>query len=596
MSYLPAQNFILRGCHDACADSTTADQWIKILQTQAPDLSYRGFTHVWLPKVNTETKPAFLELTKNLRKAGIQAIMDLSINNGDAVFQLTPLSVQLNNDFQIKNFRIVSKEAPKPVVVANFLNEYYKENANPGLVFTDIITQDPNYLAQWVNDVLQNLPPESRQTILPRVYDYPLREALRRACSEADYDVRDIYTNSLRDSTALIGYNIITGVNNEHFINKNNKTGDADDMIQNPLLAYAYLLTNNQIGLPEIFDIDYYGSKIENKYYTDQLALKAEIDQLIKAHREYIYNATEIEYLNRIDTDKESVYLSAKDGADASRALIFQLDGTNTPAGKVNKKPRDVIIAINFADVPLKVIHQVNMSNVREGDIFTDVLGRSAESSTHVQMHGDIAIANAVYLELPARSYSIWVQGEAAPLGSGLIQLTAQTFEDFVELTWEAPAEADIKQYEVEKSINGSPFRRIFSLAPLGEAGANYLHTDEARLPEDEVAYRIKAIFKNGTVQYSSVQELKPLVNGISFELLEYTKPGIKTLKIRSNQQTEGKITVFNAGGKQVLHFTQAIKKGVSLAQIDISTLPKGIYFVNIYTKNKEWSKKVINK
>lgn len=594
---LPAQDFIFRGCYETCLDSSNLPDRIKKLRDQVADLSYRGFTTMWLPPINPKEVSDLEELIKALRKNGMQPIVDLTIPDGDAFFQLMPLSAQLKNDFQIKNFRIVSEETPQPVVIANFLNEYYNKNENPGLVYADIPTlQTTEQYTQWINKVLQNLHVDSRQNILPRVYDYPLREALRQACSAQDYDVRDIYTSSLRDATALIGYNVVTGVNKESFFNKNNEPDDADDFIENPLLAYAYLLTNNQIGLPEIFYTDYFGLKTDHRTDAQRQPLKNEIDQLLKAHREYIVNSTEIEYLNRKDTDKESIYLSANDGADASRVLLFQLDGTHTPASKASKKTRDVIVAINFSDATLKVIQQVNLSNVRTGDVFTDVLGRSAESSTRVQARGDLNLPNAIYLELPPRSYSIWVQGEASTVSAERLSLAIQAFDDFVELTWEAPSETDIKHYEIEKSINGSAFQRIASVNPLSEAGAAYLYTDEVRLVEDEFAYRVKTVYKNGTTLYSMVQELKPLLQGLSFELLDNAKPGVKTLKIKSNQQCEGKIAVFNAAGKQVLVFTQLIKKGISLAQVDLSALPKGIYLLNINTKDKVWTKKIINR
>lgn len=228
--------------------------WMKTLRAQAPDLAYRGFTYIWLPKAKTEERAEFADVVQFLRKTGIQPMMDLNIPNGGAIFQLMPLSEQLRNDFQIKSFRIVSEETPKPVIVANFLNEYYKQNPDPALVYADIPTlQQPEQFARWVKDVIENLPEETRQNILPRVYDYPLREALRRACTDPTFDVRAIYNNSLRDSTGLIGYNIITGVNKAQFYNADGKPNTADDLIQNPLLAYAYILANNQIGLPEIF-------------------------------------------------------------------------------------------------------------------------------------------------------------------------------------------------------------------------------------------------------------------------------------------------------------------------------------------------------
>lgn len=289
------------------------------------------------------------------------------------------------------------------------------------------------------------------------------------------------------------------------------------------------------------------------------------------------------------------MYRTTDKSADAKRVLLFQMDGTNTPAGQANKKPRDVLVAINFADAPLKVYQELNGSNVQLEDVFTDVLGRSAESSTKVQDYPDLDIQHAVYLELPPRSYSVWVQGEAAPLTPGFVNLAADAVENYVELTWEASVESEISNYEIEKSINGSAFHMIALVKPLHDPGATYLYTDEEHLPNEAVTYRVKTIYKDGTSAYSNMQELQPKVKGVSFELLDHVKSGIKTVKIKSDQQSEGKVTIFSADGKPVLLFTQPIKKGISLAQINLTSLPKGIYLLNISTKDKDWTKKIIN-
>lgn len=587
---LYAQDFLLQGAYNIAQDTTANANWIKKYKEQASDLAFRGFTYIGLPRAASLQQASFTSLVKILQQAGIQPIMDLTIPVEATIFPVLPSSQPLRNDFQIKNFHITSEREPKPVIIANFLKEYYINNNNVGLVFTSLPEpQTPAKLADWVNKVRGNLPEEIRPNIQPRIYDYPLRKILQRACEDANYDVRSVYTSSVRDATSLSGYNVVTGINNDYFLSSN-------ELVAQPLLAYAYLLTNNQIGLPEVFYGDYYGKESGYDALKEKSPLKAEIDQLIKAHQAFIYNSTEIEYLNSSDTDKKSFYPLVPGGADARRVLIFQLDGTNTTAGRAGKGHRDVIVAINFSAKPLKVIQEINMSNVMSGTIFTDILSRSTSLTLKVEDNSLYDIPNAVMIELPAQSYSIWVQGEAPPVTPSSFALQAQALEDFVELTWEVPSESDVKGYEVEKSVNGSNFNKIAWIKALGEAGAAYLYTDEARFPTDEVVYRIKALYKNNEPIYSSLQEIKPLLQEMNFEIIEDVKSDIKTIKFKSNLSEAGRVVVFNAEGKEVLQFNHTIKKGVSLAQLDLTALPKGIYLVNVISKSKNWAKKVINK
>lgn len=592
LSLLPlyAQDFLLQGAYGNAQDTSATPIWMKKMKEQASDLAFRGFTHCWLPRASAIQQPGFKDLIKTFRQAGLQPMMDLTILAEENIFQLMPLSQQLRNDYQIKSFRIRSEKEPKPVVIANFLQTYYADNDKPGLLFTFLPDdQTPAKLADWINKVRANLPTEVRADIQPRVYDYALREALKLACEDASYDVRAIYTSSIQDATSLTGYHVVTGINNDYFVNKNK-------LVKQPLLAYVYLLTNNQIGLPEIFYGDYYGKESGYDALNERSALKAEIDQLLKVHQAFIFNAKEIEYLNRMDTDKQSLYVSANQGADAARALIFQIDGTHSPAGQAGDGHHDVIVAINFADHPLQVVQEINSSNVKIGDLFTNVLKQSDIAPLKIENNTTFNIPNAITIDLPARSYAVWVQGEAPMVSAASFALTAQAFADFVELTWESPSENGVKGYEVEKSVNGATFVKIATLEALGEAGASYLYTDEERLPAEEVAYRIKILLKTGTSFYSSLQALNPVLRETSFELIEGLKSGIKTIKIKSNQPETGKISVFNSEGKAVLEWNHPIRKGVSLAQLDLTALPKGVYIVTVHLKSKTWTKKMVNR
>lgn len=594
-SNLFAQDFILQGCYWSCPenqDSTNFNLWNKRLQTQAPELGYAGFTYLWLPAAPDTQQVELKKLVKTLRNAGIEPIADLMIPRGGPAFQPAPQADILYQNFQIKDFRIPMKGEPNPEAVASFLNALQAQSKSPDLFFVDIPEwQNSSKLANWVTNVNTLLTDEAKTEISVRVNDLVLREALRRACNDPNYDVRQIYNRSLRDATALTGYNVVTQVNGTKFQDQNGKKNDVDDPIMEPLLAYAYLLTNNQVGLPAVDYNDYYG-------LNGQPALKEDINQLIRAHKEYIFNSTAVEYLNSQDSERESIYLSAADGADAAQTLVFQMDGANTPAGQAAKGRRDVIVAINFSNATLKLIQEVNTANLLANDVFTDVLGRSNQSVSPVEDDTLYNIANAIYIELPPRSYSIWVQGEAVPVSHSALALKVEPFDTYAELTWEVPAGRKARGYEVEKSVNGSRFTKIAWVDAVGEenTGAIYLHIDDERLPEDEVAYRVKMIGAEGMSEYSGVEEIKPFVREMGFEITNCEQRGVKFIKIKSNYEDEGMLMVYNAKGEQVKSVAQHIRRGVTRVKLDLSALPLGVYFVKISTsKKKELTKKVVN-
>lgn len=590
---ISAQDFLLQGCYWSCPeemDSASYANWHNRLRTQAPELAYAGFSYIWLPAVADSLNADIPGLVSALRKAGLEAVIDVTVPKTGNIFQ--PIEKSLRDDAQIKGFRMKTAGVPDPLVAANFLNARQKLGNPPDLVFADIPGwEDPTQLANWVAKVTQHLTPDTKLDISTRVYDYVLREALRQACDDAAYDVREVYDQSLRDLTALTGFNVVTLANCVRFNNQNGESGDSDDPIADPLLAYAYLLTNNQVGLPAVYYDDYFGRN-------GRKSLRKEIDQLIRVHQQYIYNSTAIEYLNQPESERASIYLSATDGADASKTLIFQLDGMNTPAATDAERSRDVIVAINFADAPLRLIQEINMSNVELGDTFTDVLGNSGHGSAEILNDGQYDIPNAIYVELPPRSYSVWVRGDAERVATGAFDLHAEAFDTYTELSWEIPAGRNNISYEIERSINQGKFEPIAKMEALGEdeTGAAYLYVDEKRLHDDEVFYRVKSVNTAGLESYSSVASIKPFIREMGFEVLNCDKRGMKTIKVRSNVESDGQLAVFNAAGERIMSRAMRIRNGVTQVTLDLSLLPKGVYFVQFSTnQKKEWMKKVVN-
>ncbi len=589
---LAAQDFILHGCYWACpmaaTDSMDIDGRLKRFEAQLPELAYAGFTWLRLPALTDSLRKEASRLNSALRKSAFEAISEVQAPRQGAVFQNISVAEQPN-----KGIRITAANGdPDPVAVANFLNARQATNTLPELLVADLAEwQSAAKLAAWVNRVGNNLTQETRDNLSVRVYDNVLREALRQACTNPAFDVRKLYRQSLRDATALTGFNVVTRLNDLSYQNQNAKANDHDDPIADPLLAYAYLLTNNQLGLPEIWYDDYYGS-------TTQAPLKREIDQLLKIHRQFIANALTIEYLNDFNTNRQGLYLSATEGADAAQTLVFQIDGINTPAGKAANSRSDVLVVINFANVPLRLVQQVNMSNVRIGDVFTDVLGRSAEPFTTVSMDSIYNIPNAVYLELPPRSYSVWVQGSAAAMKPAPFSLQVEAFDTYAELTWEAPAGRNVQDFEIEKSVNSSDFTQIGRVAAVGQdaAGAAYLYIDDERLPQDEVAYRLRAVSATGVVEYSEIQTILPFIREMSFELHDSGQAHRKLVKVRSNFADTATLKLFSASGELVTSRTQPIRRGVTTIFLDLSEWPRGVYILQIATyKNKTWSKRLVN-
>ena len=153
----------------------------------------------------------------------------------------------------IRGLRMDAVKHFTPEFVGDLLDDLHSNGIDPGLVVGEFYDGNSAALKSWIDGVYSYMDAATKSAIMPRVFDFSLRSALKEACDNSSYDVRNVFNSSIVDAQpGTNGFNVVTFVGNHDF----RETGQ---YIQNDLiLAYAYILTNNQIGLPCIFYPDYY--------------------------------------------------------------------------------------------------------------------------------------------------------------------------------------------------------------------------------------------------------------------------------------------------------------------------------------------------
>ncbi len=342
----------------------------------------------------------------------------------------------------------------KPSFMGDLMDYLYDEGISPGLVVGEFFDSNAGTLKWWLDEANNSMDADTKAAIDMRVFDFSLRQALRDACDAFGYDARNVFGAGLVDGVGASAFSSVTFVDNHDLDHQGNSISN------DPLLAYAYILTNNQIGLPSVFYKDYY----------EPLYLKPAIDGLMKVNRKYIAGATSRSYLNAFNTPYAANFIEG--GSNSS--LIYQL--SDAPSG------REVIVAINFAGTRLKVDQTINTANAPQGTEFTDIFGASAFAKANVNA------SNQLYIDLPPRSFGVWVEGE---LGDSLISLTTalpehldvssdiQLFakdEIHIRMQTNFPQTADIELFDLQgKGL----FREQYPLSP----GENQLSLPSLKLP-----------------------------------------------------------------------------------------------------------------
>ncbi|MFT5764434.1 MAG: hypothetical protein ACI8X3_001865 [Saprospiraceae bacterium] len=465
---------------------------------------------------------------------------------------LNAWSKWLWDDVGIRGFRMDAVKHFNPEYTGDLMDYLHDNSIDPGMVVGEFFDNNAGVLEGWVNDVESYMDVDTKNAIDVRAFDFSMRASLKDACDAFGYDVRNVFNSGMVESAGSNSSNVITFVNNHDF-------RDAGQPVQNdPMLAYAYTLTNNQIGLPCVFYSDYYESNVPNAPVT---YLKPEIDALIQVHQDYIFQSGSVDYLSRFSTPYSSNYIGGFDNT----TLLYQLTGGI--AGK------EVIVAINFAGETLQVDHGVNMTNLSVGDRFIDLLGNSAFPEAIVSG------SNQIYIELPARSYSVWVS-EPAPLSVELSNFEANGKRDFVALEWNSQNEKDFSGFEIQRSVDGRRFENI-AWKDANENGL-YLFDDFDPFYNKTNYYRLKMVNEDGTFEYSTVETAFLSRDISAIQLSPNPVQNQTTISFDSKLSTVGLVEIFDVQGNEMASFEKPVSNGLNQFEISTNGLSQGVYFVKL--------------
>ncbi|MBD2756136.1 alpha-amylase family protein [Spirosoma validum] len=320
--------------------------------------------------------------------------------------------------------------------VGDLLCAMHAAGKDPSLIVGEWYGQDPGPQGSWLSQVYAKLNACGAGALSPKVFDFNLRDQLKKAsdggngastsadCNDASvWDVRTIFDGSLHDGSSFSGNNVVTMLNNHDFRSSDPTYGDA--LIHDradALNSYAYMLTNNQLGVPTVFWPDYYGYPASVSTWNgtacvpqafsyfptwSQGGLKTEIDQLISVLKNYIQGSTGIDYLNKFGGPAITYYSGCY-----KRSLIYQNNANGSIGGK------EVLNVINYGDQPVDAEIPIILRNgLAAGQLFTKVAGTTSTSAVIVSGSGTLRVT------VPAHSFATWVQEIAPVAGSGSIKI-----------------------------------------------------------------------------------------------------------------------------------------------------------------------------
>jgi hypothetical protein len=181
----------------------------------------------------------------------------------------------------------------------------------------------------------------------------------------------------------------------------------------------------------------------------------------------------------------------------------------------------------------------------------------------------------------PLRFYITFKAGTTLPLS--ITTLKAEQKDRGIHVSWKVPDEAGVKSYTVEKSLDGSHFTTLTTLAARAAAGEQaYSYTDVQ--PSAINHYRIKMTGVSNDVKYSSI--VKVQVQPAGEDVAIYPNPatgGTLTLSLQNMPRGSYTVSLFNMAGqvamsKTIRHKGGSITESISLAE----NMAPGIYTLRV--------------
>ncbi|MGG9971132.1 T9SS type A sorting domain-containing protein [Ferruginibacter sp. SUN002] len=147
------------------------------------------------------------------------------------------------------------------------------------------------------------------------------------------------------------------------------------------------------------------------------------------------------------------------------------------------------------------------------------------------------------------------------------------------KISWGVADQTNVKQYEVEKSIDGTNFSYLTTIA--NTSLNNYSAIDNA-LHDGVNYYRIKVINNDGRYSYSTIVTLALKGNVGSVRVFPNPVQDRLFVWMPDNTKAEN-IIIMDAVGKKIMQ-KAVVGNATNVADIDVRNLPKGVYRIQVTT------------
>lgn len=153
------------------------------------------------------------------------------------------------------------------------------------------------------------------------------------------------------------------------------------------------------------------------------------------------------------------------------------------------------------------------------------------------------------------------------------------------KLTWKTSSESNSSVFEIEKSINNSPFIKTGEVTAAGSSAGitNYSFIDSLS-PNAVTSYRLKMVDRDQRYEYSRVVSLHTRQDGFALQRI-YPNPISNATRITAiaDKDTEMQWQLLDIDGRVLINRTERCTKGQNEFAIpDVDKLQSGVYLLRV--------------
>ncbi len=155
----------------------------------------------------------------------------------------------------------------------------------------------------------------------------------------------------------------------------------------------------------------------------------------------------------------------------------------------------------------------------------------------------------------------------------------AQCSSNGTLVSWATAQEANSSKFEIERSLNGTDWKTVATVAAAGNSSAerNYQQLD---LNGGTAFYRIKQVDKNGSFIYTGTERTNCVVKSITSVIYPVPARDILTVVIKSDRDINTRLLVFDITGKVVKEVRAAVLNGNNTFRVNLMGLTSGDYII----------------